>query len=144
MAANQDNALGLFDRPLEPSVKSLSCGVGGGTLSIDSDGSVYPCHLLHNQKYSLGRITESPFTAIWEHLKTTRWHNISVDEIEECKDCIIRYICAGQCRARALAYARSLYSPDPFCSYFKQATLEFLFNSGKWTNGSNVKQNSCV
>lgn len=139
MAANPDNALSLFDRPLEPGVKSLSCGVGGGTISIDSDGAVYPCHLLHEQKYSLGQLTGSSFTEIWERLQTTHWHKISVDEIEVCRDCIIRYICAGQCRARALAQTGSLYSPDPFCNYFKQATLEFLFNSGKWKNGSYTK-----
>ena len=139
MAANQDNALSLFDRPLEPSIKSLSCGVAGGTLSIDSDGSVYPCHLLHEQKYSLGKLTASSFKDTWELLKTTHWHKISVDEIEACRDCIIRYICAGQCRARALAQTGSLYSPDPFCNYFKQATLEFLFNTGEWTRGSSTK-----
>ena len=139
MAANQDNALSLFDRPLEPGIKSLSCGVGGGTLSIDSDGSVYPCHLLHEQEYSLGKLTDSSFKDIWGLLKTTLWHKISVDEIEVCRDCIIRYICAGQCRARALAQTGSLYSPDPFCNYFKQATLEFLFNAGEWTSGSSTK-----
>ena len=139
MAANQDNALSLFDRPLEPGVKSLSCGIAGGTLSIDSDGSVYPCHLLHEQKYSLGKLTDSSFKDIWGLLKTTHWHKISVEEIEVCRDCIIRYICAGQCRARALAQTRSLCSPDPFCNYFKQATLEFLFNAGEWTSGSSTK-----
>lgn len=139
MAGNQDNALSLFDRPLEPGVKSLSCGVGGGTLSIDSDGTTYPCHLLHEQEYSLGKLTDSSFTEIWEHLKTTQWHKISVDEIEVCRDCFIRYICAGQCRARALAQTGSLYAPDPFCNYFKQATLESLFNAGTWTNGSDTK-----
>jgi len=139
MVANEDNTLSLFDRPLEPGVKSFSCGVGGGTLSIDSDGSVYPCHLLHEQEYSLGQITDNSFADIWERLKTTHWHKISVDEIEVCRDCVIRYICAGQCRARALAQTGNLYSPDPFCTYFKQATLEFLFNVGKWTKGSNAK-----
>jgi len=137
--ANPDNTLALFDRPLEPAVKALSCGVGGGTLSIDSDSSVYPCHLLHEQRYSLGKLRESSFIDIWRHLEESRWHNINVDDIEVCRDCIIRYICAGQCRARALAQTASLYSPDPFCSYFKHATLEFLFNAGEWTNGSNVK-----
>ena len=53
MASNRDNKLSLFDRPLEIGIRSLSCGVGGGTLSIDSDGSVYPCHLLHEHVYSL-------------------------------------------------------------------------------------------
>ncbi len=139
MAANPDNALSLFDRPLEPGVKSLSCGIGGGTLSIDSDGAVYPCHLLHEAEYSLGKLTDSSFTEIWGRLITTQWFKITVDEIEICRDCIIRYICAGQCRARALAQTGSLSSPDPFCNYFKQATLEFLFNAGKWTNGSYTK-----
>lgn len=42
-------------------------------------------------------------------------------------------------RTLSLARTGTLYSPDPFCKYFKQATLEFLFNAGKWTNGSNIK-----
>ena len=136
---NPDNALSLFDRPLEPGVRSLSCGVGGGTLSIDSDGSVYPCHLLHKQEHALGKLTDSSFVDIWDRLKASRWHNISVDDIEVCRNCSLRYICAGQCRARALAQTGNFYSPDPFCNYLRRATLEFLFSSGQWTNGSKAK-----
>jgi len=137
--AEKGKALSLFDSPPQPGTKVVSCGVGGGTLSIDSDGSVYPCHLLHKQEYAFGRLLDSSFTDILDRVRASHWYNFNVDSIEECKDCIIRYVCAADCRARAVAETGDLYSPDPFCSYFKKATLDFMFSSGKWTSGINAR-----
>lgn len=141
---NRDGTVSLFNRPLEPGVRTTSCGVGGSTLSIDSDGAIYPCHLLHKQEYSFGKLTDSSFIDIWGRIIKSRWYKFSVDDIRECRHCFLRYICAGNCRARALYGTGSLYSPDPFCCYFKKATLECLFNSGWWVDGSSRTMSSDI
>lgn len=71
-----------------------NCGYGG--ITIDSNGNIYFCN----------RIYECP---CYGNIRRMNIHDIvilsqeitaitSVDNIEPCKDCAIRYICGGGCR----------------------------------------------
>jgi radical SAM protein with 4Fe4S-binding SPASM domain len=47
---------------------------------------------------------------------------VSVDSIEKCQTCSVRYLCGGGCRARAYADGHGLLGDDPYatisCSYY--------------------------
>ena len=55
MVALAGSSVGTEDVPVGPSlsVKKV-CGAGCKTLSVDADGSVYPCHMLHVGQYRMG------------------------------------------------------------------------------------------
>ena len=75
-----------------------SCGVGKRIISIASDGNVYPCHMLHNEKLLLGNIlTDSRI--VLEKACDEFSDKIDVDHIEKCRECKYRYVCGGGCRA---------------------------------------------
>ena len=77
-----------------PNLVALNCGLGG--MSISADGHVYYCNRILEMEDN-GRITDKPFTYFMKkgreiHLKT------SVDNVEPCSKCDLRYICDGGCR----------------------------------------------
>ena len=129
-------SLKLFDNPPQLGVRVVSCGVGGGILSVDYDGTIYPCHLLHMGEHGFGKVTNTSFRSILAQIDASPYFNFNIDAIEQCSHCFIKYICGGNCRARALEHTGSLYSPDPFCDYFKKAILDYLFSSGEWIDGA--------
>ena len=127
---------GNRDGPMEPGLRLLHCGIGGGTLSVDAGGTVYPCHLMHFPGYALGNLRREGFGTIRERITASRWQCDTVDDIPACRECFLRYIYVGQCRARAVTSGDCLDAPDPFCDYFKKTTLEFLFSAGEWQPGT--------
>lgn len=84
-----------------------SCGAGRRTLSVAADGTVYPCHMLHVRELALGNAFEGSLGA--------PAGMPSVDDVEECSSCDVRYLCGGGCRARALMATGSLSGRDPYC-----------------------------
>lgn len=118
--------LRLFDAIPQRNRKTLSCGLGKNILSIDADGNVYPCHLLHINDMKLGNVREQKVMSIYDY-SLAKYKSFSVNEITECKACPIRYICGGICRARAFFYTGKFYTKDPFCEYIKPAIFDALF-----------------
>jgi len=104
------------------------CGLGEGSeISIDADGTIYCCHLLHYSKYKLG---ELPGTNLEEalKLKIKLCEGCVVDELEECKNCNYRYFCGGGCRAHALIKTGSLQGKDPYCIFYRTFLEEAFSN----------------
>lgn len=99
-----------------------TCGCGLSNLSIGYDGSIYPCHMLHDDKFSIGNLYtdfekgEDIFLAICD-LKPCK---ASVDEIDGCKECEFRYVCGGGCRARSFFSHGDLDKKDPYCILMKR------------------------
>ena len=108
------------------------CGIAEETISIASNGKVYPCHMCHDEKLVLGNICKDSTEQILIK-RDFIIKGVDVDNIEVCKDCKYRYLCGAGCRARAYMYD-SLFSPDPYCPMFKkylQSFEEFLINNYK-------------
>jgi len=89
------------------------CGmILGNTAVINYDGDVYPCIYFVGQKdFLLGNIKESN-----NPLSQKNWYDkfyskheskLHVDNLEECKDCSIRYLCGGGCSVRMLSLNRN-------------------------------------
>lgn len=77
---------------------TCSCDAGVTTLTIENDGSIYPCNLFVEPQYCLGNISEieqlesilqtNPHTFVAECLK-----EFEPDMIPECKGCDVSYFC---------------------------------------------------
>ena len=78
-----------------------SCGVGNKIISIGADGSVYPCHMLHDPRLVMGNVYEEDLNQILTCELANECRNLHVDSIEVCQKCRHRYICGGGCRARS-------------------------------------------
>jgi radical SAM protein with 4Fe4S-binding SPASM domain len=74
-----------------------NCGYGN-VVTIDPTGKVYPCDLPY---YPVGDIRRDSISDVLLRLKNLN-HQYSVDNLEPCSKCIVRYICGGACRVRSM------------------------------------------
>ncbi|WP_159426164.1 radical SAM/SPASM domain-containing protein [Desulfolucanica intricata] len=101
--------------------KSQMCGAGTSVLSISEKGDVYPCQMLHHPDFCCGNIKTSSLETIYHTSETiSKFRNLKVDMLDGCKDCDIRYICAGGCRANAFWMNHDVLDKDYFCQYNKE------------------------
>lgn len=98
------------------------CAIGDGEFSISATGDVYPCQLLHTDEFYSGNVHENSITSIYYESKAINaCSKLDVDTIEGCKDCPIKYICGGSCRARSYYECGKIDSSSDFCTYEKEA-----------------------
>lgn len=111
--------------------RKVNCGLGTGTLSIEADGNVYPCHWLHFKEFEAGNLYEKSLAEIYYGSKVfQKCKMMRVDSsFPRCQACDYRYFCGGGCRARALFQENNIVGMDPNC----KAHFEH-FNSGLWTD----------
>lgn len=97
----------------------VSCGAGERTISVDADGSVYPCHMLHMPELRMGNLLSDAIEDIWESEVALGMKQTTVDTIEKCGECNYRYFCGGGCRARAYLTSQNMKALDMYCeSYY--------------------------
>ena len=109
---------------------TTKCAIGDVEISISHNGDVYPCHMLHLPVYYAGNVREQPISDICRNspvLNKTR--ELSVLTRENCRECPVRLLCGGACRARALYLSGDLDSADNFCEYEFLAFTEGLLHS---------------
>ena len=106
-------------------MKYTWCGMGKNVLSIEANGIVYPCQLMHHEKFKLGDLNNQSLEQIWIN---SPYQDHSVDLIEGCKSCELKYICSAPCRARAFYVLGSIYKKDPLCpDFIKNSIYDNLF-----------------
>lgn len=110
---------------------SLGCGAGCSGVSVGHDGRVYPCHMLHDDALVLGSLAApasrgasaaeggAPAAAL-EAPDFSVLSQITVDEVEACCGCEIKYLCGGGCRARAYFATGDLRGLDPYCALMRE------------------------
>lgn len=73
-----------------------SCSVGTTSVSISATGDVLLCDAMEESNYKIGTIEQlDEVVAKLQEIQI----NCVVDEIEPCKDCIVRYFCSSSCIA---------------------------------------------
>ena len=92
-----------------------SCGAGVRTLSIGADGTIYPCQMLHDPRFSMGNAFGDSPAAIARSPVAKTFRELRVDSFEGCSSCDVRHLCGGGCRARAFLSTGSLTRRDPYC-----------------------------
>jgi radical SAM protein with 4Fe4S-binding SPASM domain len=109
------------------------CNVGQ-SVYIKANGDVFPCVNMQIPEFKIGNIRE---TSLWEMYTSDLVRSLlklTVKDIEQCRDCDIRYYCGGACRGFAYKLSGSLYLPDPLnCGANKNLTTEILENGGDVT-----------
>ncbi|MDO4935516.1 MAG: radical SAM protein [Phascolarctobacterium sp.] len=69
------------------------CGVGLTTLSMDSQGNIYPC--VGWQKCNCGNVKETALKDIWEHSKELNYlRKLRFGDFVECRNCEDVHYCA--------------------------------------------------
>lgn len=105
------------------------CAIGDGEFSISATGDVYPCQLLHTDIFLCGNTHEQSITDIYFNSKIiNECSRLEVDAIEGCKDCPIKYICGGSCRARSFYGCGDIKSSSEFCEYEREAFYDGIIS----------------
>lgn len=106
-----------------------ACGAGITSLSIDSDGSVYPCQAAHAREFYCGNVREKGLDAIRNDSTVLReWMNRHISEIPECRGCEWKMWCGGGCTIQAVRRGGRVNSPDYYCEVYKKQFEESLWN----------------
>jgi radical SAM protein with 4Fe4S-binding SPASM domain len=91
------------------------CAIGDGEFSISATGDVYPCQLLHTDEFYSGNVHDDSITNLYYKSDAlNKCANLDVDLIEGCKECPIKYICGGSCRARSFYESGRINSSSDF------------------------------
>lgn len=119
--ANKGDAASIDDafNPMRALSVRTCCGAGKNSVSVASDGTVYPCHMLHGPEFALGNAFTDDASEIASNL--SQFTLPSVEEIEGCSSCENRYFCGGGCRARAYDERGCMTKRDPYCAYYSDA-----------------------
>lgn len=116
---------GIFTARPDPPVpkRKTGCGIGLG-FAIDSNGTIFPCPKPY---HPLGKYPEENLTRVAECLAELR-AVCSLEHLEECQTCDLRYLCGGGCRldqhARTGEFGGAGCTPE-----FRQGLLHALVSS---------------
>jgi len=77
---------------------TASCGLGQN-LYVEPDGAAYPCYAWHGADWRLGSLEEDGLVTILESDAFRRLRLYTVDSNHRCRECLLRYLCGGACRA---------------------------------------------
>ena len=110
---------------LSKCIQTHKCAIGDNEISISPTGDVYPCQLLHLDEFLAGNVHERSIKEIYQNSPALkRCAKLDVDTMVKCRDCAIRYICGGACRARGYYETGDINSTGDFCNYELNAFLD--------------------
>lgn len=111
---------GLIDRSNFGGAHQHVCGAGRNYLSIDTDGSVLPCHMLTG--YNLPGIS----LQMLESPRFDDFLNPPIDHRNGCNTCEWRYWCGGGCPIHAKNIMGTSNVSSPYCSVYKTIYPELV------------------
>ncbi|WP_250673394.1 radical SAM protein (plasmid) [Paraclostridium ghonii] len=94
------------------------CEAGRSLISIDANGDIYPCHMLHEEDLKLGNILKDDIRTLLNS-NLNEFKNLSVDNFEICSECEYKYLCGGGCRGRSYFCHNKINCRDPYCQFMK-------------------------
>lgn len=106
---------------VERKVKRLKegCSACSRSCQVTPLGDVIPCTGL--QEFSGGNIREKDFVDIWtsEQFSAVRdLSNVSLMEVDHCKECSFNVVCSAGCRALAHIAFSDIRAADPLCPFW--------------------------
>jgi len=115
-----DESIPILDMPTGEVCLSCrgNCEVGKEIVSISSDGSIYPCHMLHDEQLKLGNALEDKLYDVL-HSEDNIFNELNVESVNGCSTCEYRYLCGAGCRGRSWLYKQSLTERDAYCPFIK-------------------------
>ncbi len=103
---NQPLLTGLQER-----AGCLPCGAGRRFVQVSYNGDIVPCSLLSGEKqFRLGNVRTDAVSDIWAGSPVYEFfRRTTVEDIDVCRDCSVKYLCGGGCRADAFLQHGDLY-----------------------------------
>lgn len=106
---------------------TTKCAMADSEISISDNGDVYPCQMLAEDDFYGGNIKENSIKEILNSKKFQEVASFSSLTNEECKECPIKLLCGGACRARSYFESGSIFVNSDFCEYEKMAFINGIF-----------------
>lgn len=94
-------------RKFEPNMIARNCGYGD-TISVSSEGDVFPCSVL---KHKTGSLKREQFEEIFKIIKRNKMVS-NVENLEKCPQCDLIYICSGGCRLNNITDNGDILKPN--------------------------------
>ena len=114
----------LIEAPTElvDNLSMIRCGAATSILAVDWNGDVYPCQNLMRTEHLITNINSNLWyeDLLYSELRTTmcKAHVLNIDQ---CKDCDVKFVCGGGCRALSYNVYQSYYHCLEFyCDHFKR------------------------
>lgn len=110
----------LADLIVKHQKQTRACGVGDKIASVGIDGGVYACHRFTNDmRWKIAHVEDGDNPA--------RFVDRPVNDIEKCRQCWAKYLCAGGCRHDNYSATGDPFSPpDEFCLEMKAYAEEAI------------------
>ena len=124
-----DNERSVFSGGTYTKGTGYPCGGGRDSLSVESNGYVYPCQASHLPEFKCGSIRDDSLENIWKNSAVANdWKSRTIHEIEGCKDCEWKMYCGGGCLVQAAVAHGNIHSPDNYCDVYKIQYEESFWN----------------
>jgi len=118
------------------------CHAGFTSLSIDSNGDIYPCPSLNGDpEFIMGNI-DKDLENVWLNAKKAKqFRDVSIIHLEGCKTCEFRFFCGGGCRCQAYFASEkpNILAKDPYCEVIKEMLVDSMLASVR-PNGKNIPE----
>ena len=120
MILNENDQFGkVLKRIMLDRILIRRCNAGVNKITICPDGTIYPCDsFVGLSDFALGNMNDN----FWNRLQ---YKNMTVNTIEPCRSCDIKYLCGGDCYYNSLMKTGYQFSPDmEFCQIQKHIMHE--------------------
>ncbi|MCR5089268.1 MAG: radical SAM protein [Oscillospiraceae bacterium] len=114
-----------------PFTPMMSCGIGQNVY-ICPDGKAYPCYAWQTELSYLGNVLEGSLADLLAGPRFTRLRSCTVETIEKCRDCELRYLCGGACRAWGNREATDPNTAPPECGHLQKRSRELIAVAEKY------------
>lgn len=112
------------DTPLCITRRLTGCGAGVEYLSIDPDGSIYPCHHLHDEKiFHMGSVNDIQKSRQFDEINKMFSESHMFNKAH-CKNCWARYYCSGGCHAFSYFESGDILKQDKLGCALQKKRLE--------------------
>jgi len=118
------------------------CGAGRQKLSIDVNGDLYPCQLLHEDRFLLGNILD--FSNLNQLIceanarQVARFTADRIDNVDKCRGCDVRHFCGGGCVVSNVADGLPLDQCPSYCSAMQKSYRVAVW---EWRSNCSKKEN---
>ncbi|HLJ87237.1 MAG TPA: radical SAM protein [Candidatus Angelobacter sp.] len=115
------------------------CGAGGGEISVDPSGFVYPCQSLHFPEFVAGNVRETDIQEIFDDSPVlNRQRGTTVETLAVCSHCDVRFLCNGGCRATAYnVYGQMDAHNELYCNYLETMAVGKLWGKTQVSSSPN-------
>ncbi len=121
------------DKALSGFTPLTTCGLGEN-LYVEPDGNSFPCYAYNEEKWLLGNVTEEG--SLTELITSHRFKNLSartVDTNQKCRECKLRYLCGGACRAWSGNLRNDFDDPPADCDTLYNRARSLLLGALDYT-----------